>query len=157
MNNNSLSEQKITIFTIGFAKKSAKEFFETLIKVGIHKLIDIRLNNMSQLAGYTKKDDLEYFLKAIGNIEYLHLVQFAPTKELLDNYRKKKISWEQYEAQYLNLLKEREVEKFFKPIEFDKSCLLCSEPKPDKCHRRLAAEYLQNTWRNLYNVYIYHL
>lgn len=157
MNINSSSEQKITIFTIGFVKKSAREFFETLTKVRIRKLIDIRLNNMSQLAGYAKKDDLEYFLKAIGNIEYLHLVQLAPTKELLENYRKKKISWEQYEVQYLNLLKEREVEKFFKPVEFDYSCLLCSEAKPDKCHRRLAAEYLQNIWKNEYNVCIYHL
>lgn len=157
MNINNQKEQKITIFTIGFEKKSAKEFFETLKKFNIRKLIDIRLNNISQLAGYTKKDDLKYFLEVIGNIEYIHLVKLAPTKEILENYRKKKISWEEYEAQYLNLLKEREVEKSFNPIDFDYSCLLCSEAKPDKCHRRLAAEYFQNIWKNKYIVQIHHL
>ena len=82
------------LYTIGFIKKSARVFFETLLKNNIKRLVDIRLNNTSQLAGFTKREDLRYFLEAIGNIEYIHLEKFAPSKELLNAYKKKLINWE---------------------------------------------------------------
>jgi uncharacterized protein (DUF488 family) len=134
------------LFTIGFAGKSAEQFFTALVKHGVRKVIDIRLNNVSQLAGFTKKNDLKYFLKVIAGIEYEYLPQLAATKELMDSFRGGKISWEEYEATYLGLLEERQVLKTLKPEDFDKACLLCSEEKPDHCHRRLAAEWLKGKW-----------
>ena len=129
-----------TIFTIGYTQKSAKNFFEILTKNKIDILIDIRLNNTGQLAGFTKKDDLQYFLK-IFNISYEYWKDFAPTKELRDNYHKTK-NWNDYEIVYKKLLKDRKV---INKIDFSKYhnktiVLLCSEPKADRCHRRLAAE-----------------
>jgi uncharacterized protein (DUF488 family) len=134
------------LFTIGFAGKSAEQFFTSLVKHGVRKVIDIRLSNVSQLAGFTKKNDLKYFLKVIAGIEYEYLPQLAATKELMDGYRHGKIPWEAYETAYLGLLEERQVEKALKPEDFDKGCLLCSEAKPDHCHRRLAAEWLKGNW-----------
>lgn len=131
------------LYTIGFAGKSAETFFTSLMKTGVKKVIDIRLSNVSQLAGFTKKNDLKYFLMVIANIEYEYLPQLAATKELMDGYRHGKIPWEEYEVTYLALLEERQVLKTLKPEDFDKGCLLCSEEKPDHCHRRLAAEWLQ--------------
>lgn len=136
--------QKFTVFTIGFTKKNARTFFELLKQAGVKRLIDIRLNNESQLAGFTKKDDLGYFLKEIANIEYSHRPEFAPTKDILDNYKKKKITWADYEQSFLSLLKERQVENLITAAELDNACLLCSEPKADMCHRRLVSEYLQD-------------
>jgi uncharacterized protein (DUF488 family) len=137
------------LFTIGFAGKSAEQFFTSLVKHGVRKVIDIRLSNVSQLAGFTKKNDLKYFLKVIACIEYEYLPQLAATKELMDGYRHGKIPWEEYEATYLKLLEERQVEKLLKPEAFDRACLLCSEEKPDHCHRRLAAEWLQRKWEGM--------
>ena len=137
------------LFTIGFAGKSAEVFFTSLMKTGVKKVIDIRLSNVSQLAGFTKKNDLKYFLKVIANIEYEYLPQLAATKELMDGYRHGKIPWEEYETTYLKLLEERQVEKVLKPEDFDKGCLLCSEAKPDHCHRRLAAEWLKGKWEGI--------
>lgn len=136
--------QKIIVFTIGFTKKSARAFFELLQRSGVRRLIDIRLNNESQLAGFTKKDDLEYFLNTIANIEYSHRPEFAPSKEILDGYRKKRLTWADYEQRFQTLLKERQVENLITAAELENACLLCSEPKPDKCHRRLVAEYLRS-------------
>ena len=68
------------LFTIGFTKKSAEGFFTNLSKAGVKRVIDIRLNNMSQLAGFTKRDDLRYFLRTICNIDYIHLPELAPNK-----------------------------------------------------------------------------
>ena len=136
--------QKITVYTIGFTKKSARTFFELLKRSGIRQLIDIRLNNESQLAGFTKKADLEYFLKEISNIEYSHRPEFAPTKDILDGYKKKKLTWADYEQQFQTLLRERRVEDLITAAELDNACLLCSEPTPGECHRRLVAEYLHS-------------
>lgn len=132
----------MNLYTIGFTEKTAEEFFEQLKKNRIKRIIDIRLNNNSQLAGFTKQRDLEYFLKAISNIEYIYMPVFAPTKELLDSYRKKKTNWQEYENAYLNLLKHREVLKDINFSLFIDACLLCSEASANKCHRRLLAEYL---------------
>lgn len=139
----------ITIFTIGFTKKSARSFFELLQRAGVRRVVDIRLNNESQLAGFTKKGDLEYFLKEIGGIEYSHRPELAPTKEILDGYKRKKITWADYEQRFLLLLQERRAEELVTPAYLDKACLLCSEYKPDKCHRRLVAEYLRSKWGNV--------
>lgn len=135
---------KITIFTIGFTKKNARTFFELLKRAKVRRLIDIRLNNASQLAGFTKKDDLEFFLKEISNIEYSHRPEFAPSKEILDEYKKKKMAWNDYEQQFKALLRERRAENLITTAELDNACLLCSEPKPGECHRSLVAEYLRS-------------
>ncbi len=136
----------IQVFTIGFAGKSAEQFFSILVDSGIRHLIDARLLNRSQLAGYAKRTDLEFFLRSIVGAGYSHLPAFAPTKQLLDDYKKGKTSWEAYERQYRALLEERKPHKGLTPEKLDRSCLLCAEPSPDRCHRRLAAEYLRQVW-----------
>jgi uncharacterized protein (DUF488 family) len=136
----------ITLFTIGFAGKSAEEFFEALHQAGVRRLVDVRLNNRSQLAGFTKSRDLKYFLRTIADIEYVHEPSLAPTKEILDAYKKKRIDWHSYESQFRGLLQEREPAKGLQHDDFDHACLLCSEPTPDHCHRRLVAEYLNREW-----------
>ena len=135
-----------TIYTIGFAKKSAEQFFSLLMKAGVKKVIDIRLHNMSQLAGFTKRDDLSYFLKAIADIDYLHMLSLAPTHQMLDAYRKKKGGWTEYKQSFNVLLSDRKPEKFLSKEDTQHACLLCSEPSPDHCHRRLMAEYLKDCW-----------
>lgn len=129
------------ICTIGFSKKNLREFIGRLQKAGVRSVLDIRLNNTSQLAGYAKKDDLAFVLELVG-IEYEHLVDLAPTQELMDDYKMKKISWEDYEARYLNLLHSRGVDKLKDYIaKKEPVCFLCAEDRPQHCHRRLAAEF----------------
>ena len=140
---------EITLFTVGFVGKSAEQFFHLLVQAGVRRVIDVRLYNNSQLAGYTKCNDLEYFLKTIVGAEYLYLPNFAPTKELLDGYKKKTISWQEYVRRYQNLLRYRQPRYEVDDTMLDRACLLCAESTADQCHRRLAAEYLQNTWPNL--------
>ena len=134
------------VYSIGFTGKSAEKFFE-LIKSqsAIKTLVDVRLNNISQLAGFTKKNDLKYFLKELCNVEYAHVPDLAPTKEMLDPYKKGNISWEVYEDKFLNLMAQRNIERIDTSLIQD-SCLLCSEHKPHHCHRRLVIEYLNNHW-----------
>jgi len=132
----------LNLYTIGFVKKSAEEFFGQLVKNNIKRVIDIRLNNKSQLAGYTKNKDLKYFLITIWNIDYIHKVEFAPTKELLNSYKKKLITWDDYEKKYNEILEERKILENIDYALFDNACLLCSEPTAKNCHRRLLAEYL---------------
>jgi uncharacterized protein (DUF488 family) len=134
------------LFTIGFTKKSAETFFERLKASGAQRLVDVRLNNVSQLAGFTKKDDLRYFTSAICKIEYTHLPALAPTKDILDAYKKQKGDWDLYERQFLELMHERRIEERIPREVLDGSCLLCSEEKPHHCHRRLVAEYLKDKW-----------
>lgn len=145
------------LYTIGFTKKSAKIFFSSLQDAGVVKIIDIRLNNKSQLAGFTKSEDLEYFLKKICNIEYVHDIEFAPTKEILDNYKAKKITWSEYEYLYNELLKNRNIDKHINKMPanyYDGACLLCSEQKPDNCHRKLLGNYLQLKFTNFKIVHL---
>ena len=138
------------IYTIGFTKKNAEQFFGALRKAGIKRLIDIRLNNSSQLAGFTKQDDLAFFLREICGAEYTHQTIFAPTKEILDGYKKRKITWDEYERRFNSLLAERKAEeKIDKEIFRVPTVLLCSEPKPEKCHRRLVAQYLRDKWSDV--------
>jgi len=135
------------VYTVGFTQKSAEEFFAVLKNENIDLLIDIRLNNSSQLAGFSKGNDLKYFLKEICDIDYVHDLLLAPTKFILDGYKKKEIDWDTYEKQYRSLLIKRNATEIFfdKYIHFGKICLLCSEPKPDLCHRRLLAETIKGT------------
>ena len=134
------------IFTIGFTKKSAETFFTSLKNAGVKRLVDVRLNNISQLAGFTKKDDLRYFTRAICDIEYVHLLDLAPTQDILGAYRKQKGDWNLYEQQFLDLMRSRHVEDTISRQMLDGGCLLCSEEKPHHCHRRLVAEYLKEKW-----------
>jgi uncharacterized protein (DUF488 family) len=139
----------LSVYTIGFAGKSAEQFFETLKRHRIARLLDIRLHNKSQLAGFTKQKDLQYFLKVICSADYVHLPELAPTEELLKAYQKRAIDWYQYEREFLNLMKARQVEKSLSPETFSEpTVLLCSEPTADRCHRRLVAEYLREKWGN---------
>jgi len=136
----------VTLYTIGFTKKSAERFFTLLKEAQVRRVFDVRLNNSSQLAGFSKAADLEYFLCAIANIEYRRLPELAPTQELLDAYKKRKGSWSQYEEAFLDLLRSRDVEHLIDRSAFDMACLLCSEHQPEHCHRRLVAEYLREKW-----------
>lgn len=137
------------VFTIGFTKKSAEEFFVKLQNAGVRRVIDIRLSNVSQLAGFAKKDDLRYFLQAIGGIEYVHKLELAPTKELFDALKKQKGKWSVYEKGFMSLMAKRRVERLLPKELFDHACLLCSEDEPTHCHRRLVLEYLQRYWKDL--------
>lgn len=134
------------IFTIGFTKKSARRFFEMLRESGAKRVVDVRLNNVSQLAGFAKKDDLAYFLKEICGMDYVPLPVLAPTQDILDEFKKRKGDWQVYEQQFINLMKQRRVEETVKREIVSDGCLLCSEDKPDHCHRRLVAEYLRRHW-----------
>lgn len=135
--------------TIGFTKKNAQKFFSLLENSGTKKLVDVRLNNSSQLAGFAKRDDLKYFLDELLGISYVHLPELAPTKEILDAYKKHKGDWSVYEPAFLELMRKREIEKRIDPELINEGCLLCSEDKPHHCHRRLVAEYLQEKWDGL--------
>jgi uncharacterized protein (DUF488 family) len=137
------------LYTIGFTKKSAEAFFTRLQKAGIRHLLDVRLNNTSHLAGFAMREDLEYFLRAICGIEYKHLPVLAPTQDILDAYKKNKGDWSVYEISYQALMLQRQAAQGLDRALFDRGCLLCSEDKPDHCHRRLAAEYLQSQWEGV--------
>ena len=134
----------ISLYTIGFTKKSAELFFELLKKNGVKQLIDVRISNGSQLAGFAKGKDLAYFVKQICGINYKHITDFAPTKDLLDRWHKESITWEEYIAEYTAMLKHRDIIKKFGVKQFDGACFLCSEETPEMCHRRLLTEYMQN-------------
>jgi len=139
----------LLVFTIGFTKKTAAEFFEKLRSAGIKRVVDVRLNNVSQLAGFSKRDDLQFFLKQILGVDYAHEPLLAPTQELLDSVKKKKGRWEDYERDFLRLMHERHIEDKIDPALLACGCLLCSEEQPHQCHRRLVLEYLQRRWGNL--------
>jgi uncharacterized protein (DUF488 family) len=137
------------IFTIGFTKSSAESFFGRLQLAGVKKVVDVRLNNVSQLAGFAKRDDLRYFLKSICEIGYEQYAEFAPTQEMLDAYKKERGDWSEYERRFLELMAERRIENVVARDRLDEACLLCSEDKPHHCHRRLVAEYLKEKWGDL--------
>jgi uncharacterized protein (DUF488 family) len=138
------------IYSIGFTQKNAEQFFGALKAARIERLLDVRLNNTSQLAGFAKASDLPYFLREICGAEYEYEPLLAPTQDILDAYKKQKGDWNEYERVYLHLLKEREVEKKLDPESFRRTTvLLCSEPTSDHCHRRLALEYLKLHWGDI--------
>lgn len=142
------------VYTIGFTKKSAEQFFATLQQSGAQRVVDVRLHNVSQLAGFAKRDDLAYFLRQICGMDYVHLPELAPTKALLDAYRKEHRDWDLYQREYLALLDDRRIAQ--KPLQrtIANAGLLCSEATPEHCHRRLAVEYLGRHWGGLEVVHL---
>jgi uncharacterized protein (DUF488 family) len=141
------------IFTAGFTQSTAQAFFERLQASGASKLIDVRLNNVSQLAGFAKRDDLKFFADRICGMPYEHVPALAPTREMLDEYKRNHGSWEAYREKFLSLMAARRIETFAKE-RIDGGCLLCSEATPHRCHRRLVAEYLSDRWGDLEIVHL---
>jgi len=137
------------LFTIGFTQKNAQRFFGLLKSAGARRIVDVRLNNVSQLAGFTKKDDLAYFLKTICDMEYVHLPELAPTQDMLDEYKKQKGDWKTYEERFIALMAKRRIEETVPKDVVSQGCLLCSEDKPHHCHRRLVADYLKQHWGDI--------
>ncbi len=142
-------------YTIGFTQKDARHFFTLIKKNQIARIIDVRLNNLSQLAGFAKRDDLKYFLSEICDSEYIHIAELAPTKIMLNDYKKNIISWEAYQDKFINLIAQRHIERTIDKALLANGCLLCSEHNPDQCHRRLVIEYLNQCWNT--NIDIIHL
>ena len=142
------------IFTIGFTKKSAQKFFTRLKDAGVRRVVDVRLNNTSQIAGFAKARDLEYFLKAIAGIDYAHLPELAPTQDILDDFVKAKGSWSEYERRFGELMETRRIAETTPKGLLDGGCLLCSEDTPEHCHRRLVAEYFQRHWEDVEIVHL---
>ena len=137
---------KASIATIGFTQTSAERFFDRLLSAGVKKVVDVRLHNTLQLAGFAKADDLAYFLNRIGRIAYVREPLLAPTDAMFKVYKKDKGEWAAYETRFLDLMAEREIEHRLEPELLDGACLLCSEAKPHHCHRRLVCEYLNDKW-----------
>ena len=135
----------IRLFTIGFTQTSAEHFFGRLAAAGVRKIVDVRLNNVSQLAGFAKRDDLAYFARAVGSIGYEHRLDLAPSPEMLESYRKRQSSWSTYAERFRALMAARKIEAIDRAA-LDGGCLLCSEASPHHCHRRLVGEYLQEKW-----------
>lgn len=143
------------IYTIGFTKKGAETFFRLLREAGIEKLMDVRINNRSQLAGFAKRDDLAFFLDELLGADYEHHTELAPTKELLDDWRDDRIDWATYEKRFRELLVDRQVEQALERTSFDpRTVLLCSEHQPEHCHRRLVVEYLDEQWGSVDAVHL---
>lgn len=141
------------IFTIGFTKSSAQHFFARLTNSGTRKLIDVRLNNISQLSGFAKRDDLRFFAKELCGIDYEHIPALTPTQDILDEYKKNGGAWNVYAEKFVSLMEKRHIEDIDR-AELDSGCLLCSEDKPHHCHRRLVAEYLSNKWTDIEIVHL---
>jgi uncharacterized protein (DUF488 family) len=138
------------VYSIGFTQKTADQFFGLLKRAGIRRLLDVRLNNVSQLAGFTKREDLRFFLREICGIEYRHEPLLAPVQQILDDYKKNKGSWAEYETKFLALMTERGIEQKIDRALFSvPTVLLCSEPTAEQCHRRLVLEYLREKWGDL--------
>ena len=143
------------IATIGFTQHTAESFFGRLRTARIEQLIDVRINNVSQLAGFAKRDDLRFFLRELCDASYVHETLLAPTDTLLKEYRDKRISWTEYEKRFLGLMEERAIEdRVPRELFAKRSALLCSEHTPEKCHRRLVADYLGEHWGNLTVVHL---
>ena len=144
------------IFTSGFTRTTAEDFFERLRSNRIERLLDVRLNNRSQLAGFAKRDDLRFFLRELVGAEYGHAPLLAPTEDILDDFKKKKeMPWTEYEDRFLRLMRERGIENQLSPADFSRrTVLLCSEDTPERCHRRLVAEYLRDHWESVEIVHL---
>lgn len=134
------------VLTIGFTQKPAEKFFSLLKASGTKRLVDVRLNNVSQLAGFAKRDDLKFFLREICGAEYTHQPVLAPEGKMLKAYKNGEMSWGDYERRFLDLMEKRRIENAFSLQDLDGACLLCSEHEPHQCHRRLVVEYLNANW-----------
>ncbi len=137
----------ITLCTIGFAGKSAEDFFRLLTEAGVQKVIDVRENRGGQLSGYAKHPDIEFFLRSVAGIAYVHELRLAPSPEIRAAYRATR-DWSQYEPAFLALMRERSIPGSLDAHEFSGTvALLCSEAGPEKCHRRLVADLCAEHWR----------
>lgn len=141
-----MNNQPIKIFTISFTGSSAEDFFGRLKNAGVKKVIDTRLWASSQLAGFAKKKDLPFFVKELAGADYEYREDLAPTKDILKPYKDNQISWEDYEVQYLDLIRHRNLELVLRPEDVHEACFLCACKTQHHCHRRLLAEYLQKHW-----------
>jgi uncharacterized protein (DUF488 family) len=143
------------IYTIGFTKTTAEHFFGRLRAAGVERLLDVRLNNSSQLAGFAKASDLPYFLRELVDAAYEHEPLLAPTQDILDAFKKEKGGWDDYVSDFLRLMRERRVEAVLRPADFETStALLCSEATPEHCHRRLVCEYLAEHWDRVQAIHL---
>jgi uncharacterized protein (DUF488 family) len=143
------------IYTIGFTQTTAEHFFGRLKQAGIKRLLDVRLNNSSQLAGFAKARDLPFFLRELLDACYEHDPRLAPTQDLLDDYKKRKGDWSTYEKRFLALMSQRQIEQLLTPVEFEApTALLCSEATAEHCHRRLVCEYLAARWPAVRTVHL---
>jgi len=147
-------EERVRVYTIGFTQKSAETFFNLLRQPGLARLVDVRLNNVSQLAGFTKRDDLRFFARAVAGLDYVHRPELAPTPELLGAIKKRGGDWGDYEREFLSLMARRRVDETTPKQLIDGGLLLCSEPTPERCHRRLVAEFLRSRWGDLEVVHL---
>ncbi|WP_029616860.1 DUF488 domain-containing protein [Pseudorhizobium marinum] len=134
------------VMTIGFTKTNAEGFFGRLRNAGVRKVIDVRLHNTSQLAGFAKSEDLAYFLREICGTGYVHEPDLAPTEDIMTRFKKQKGDWEVFQRDFLNLMSDRRIENRYKAEELAGACLLCSEDKPHHCHRSLICDYLNGKW-----------
>lgn len=142
------------VFTIGFTEKPASRFFDLIRKSGAQRVVDVRLNNTGQLAGFSKRDDLRFFLREICGVDYIHVPELAPTQEILDAYKKHGGSWSVYESEFLDLMERRRIDASVAQSVIDQGCLLCSEHKPHHCHRRLVVEFLERKWGGLESLHL---
>jgi uncharacterized protein (DUF488 family) len=143
------------IYTIGFTQTTAEHFFGRLKAAGVERLLDVRLNNTSQLAGFAKAQDLAYFVRELLGAGYEHDPELAPTQEMLDQYKKRKGDWEAYEREFMDLMAAREIERTHSPAQFEvPTALLCSEATAEHCHRRLVCEYLAERWPDVRAVHL---
>lgn len=147
----------MTLFTIGFTKTTAERFFARLRSAEVRSVLDARLNRGGQLSGFAKWPDLPYFLRHLAGCRYEAPVSLAPAADLLQSYRAKQLSWDEYAFAYRALLEERRPEREIARAALDRACLLCSEHAPDRCHRRIAAEYLRDAFAPSSAVEIVHL
>ena len=138
-----------TVYTIGFTRRTAEDFFETLRRAGVKRLLDVRLRNTSQMAIFARRQDLPYFLRELNGMDYEHQPLLSPTPELLDDWRSKRITWQQYERVYADIMARRRPELTIAPADFSvPTVLLCAEPTAEQCHRRLALEHLATAWNH---------
>lgn len=136
----------MNVYTIGFTEKNAKTFFSLIKNSGVQRVVDVRLNNISQLSGFAKRNDLVYFLKELCDVDYIHVPELTPTKLILDSYKNKEITWDIYEEKFTNLMSQRNIEHTVDKRILDDGCLLCSEHLPHHCHRRIVVDYLNKHW-----------
>jgi uncharacterized protein (DUF488 family) len=145
----------VEIYTIGFTQSTAEHFFGRLGQAGVRRLLDVRLNNRSQLAGFAKAQDLPYLLRELVGASYEHQPLLAPTQELLDAYKRRKGAWSEYEREFLELMTERRIEEHLEPAEFAvPTALLCSEATSEHCHRRLVCDYLAGHWSEIHATHL---
>jgi len=144
----------LRINTIGFTRKSAAAFFGLLTAAKVSRVIDIRLNNRSQLAGFAKRDDLAFFLDKVAHMDYVHEPLLAPSEAILCDFKDGKLDWAGYEREFLALMVQRRVAERLDGSLFVDACLLCSEDAPDFCHRRLVAEFLRSHWAGVEIVHL---